>query len=220
MKLRFFCLTFFLFGLVACAPARRSVLPALTIDRQEQVHCAKVFPKGHWQFVHSIDFSLGDGTGSTVIGVTTLDGDEIDCALITVEGLTLFEAAYHGDQRFEVERAVPPFDRPGFAKGLIADIRTIFQAPQGRVRVGYLEDGKASCRSTGPDGSVVDILLDVDDCWQIKSYTAEQFLDRRIVARDCTTRKSDLIPEVIELTGYGRRGYSLKMTLMRADYLP
>jgi len=220
MRLRFFCLMITLFCLVACAPTTRSPLPAVKVDGRARAECAKVFPKGHWQFVHSIDFRLEGGSGTTVIGVSNLDGDAISCALITLEGLTLFEATCHADRRLEVGRAVPPFDRPGFAQGLIADIRTIFQAPQGQESSGYLKDGSGSCRFTEPDGSVIDVLLAKDACWQIKRYSAELVLDRRITAGNCTKKEPDLIPDVIELTGYGRRGYSLKMTLIRADYFP
>jgi len=218
MKLRFFSLATLLFCLVACTPAKRFVPPDLTVDSHEKVECASVFPKGRWQFVHSIDFSLQDGSGTTVIGVTSLNGDYIDCALITVEGLSLFQAAYHGDKSFEVRRAVPPFDGPGFAKGLLMDIRTIFQIPQGRARLGSLEDGTAICRYAEQNGAVVDILPEVDDCWQIKRYTPQLILDRSIVGLDCKNKQSGHIPDVIELTGYGRTGYTLKMTLISADY--
>ncbi len=220
MKLPFFCLTITLFSLVACVPAGRLVLPELQIDNKVKAACEKVFPQGHWQFVHSIDFSLEGGAGTTVIGVTNLDGDEMSCALITVEGLTLFEATSHGDRSFEVGRALPPFDRAGFARGLIDDIRTIFLPPEGRESVGSLKDGTAICRSFQPDGSVVDVQLVEDGCWQIRRYDAESTLERRIAARNCTQKVSGLIPDLIELTGYGRHGYSLKMTLIRAEYFP
>ncbi len=52
------------------------------------------FPKGRWQFVHSIDFTMGDGAGATVVGVITLNEKDIECALFTLEGLTLFEAVF------------------------------------------------------------------------------------------------------------------------------
>ena len=72
---------------------------------------------------------MADGPVSTVIGVTSLAGDEISCALMTVEGLTLFAAVFKTGAEPEVRRAVPPFDRPGFARGLMADVRTIFVQP-------------------------------------------------------------------------------------------
>ena len=105
-------------------------------DGQGKDSCAAVFPQGKWQFAHAIDFAMRDGSGTPVIGVTSLTGNDIDCALITVEGLTLFEAAFHHDGSIEVRRAVPPFDGPDFAKGMIADIRAIFQPPTGSMRMG------------------------------------------------------------------------------------
>ena len=209
-------------GLAACTATGRNHLPELTAAAKpggEQGY-ESVFPRGHWQFAHAIDFSMADGTGSTVIGVTSLDDKSIACALTTVEGFTLFAAVYHQGKGLTVERAVPPFDKPAFAEGLMADVRTIFLAPPAAViRYGRTADGLPTCRATWPDGRISDILPEVNGCWQIQTYTPEQTLERAIVGRSCRKKGDFLIPEYLELKGFGQTGYTLKMTLIHADNL-
>jgi hypothetical protein len=208
-----------LFCLVGCAAAPQPRLPELTgaADGQGKEICAAVFPEGKWQFAHAIDFAMKDGSGTPVIGVTSLTGSDIDCALITVEGLTLFEAVFHHDGSIEVRRAVPPFDGPDFAKGMISDIRAIFQPPTGSMRIGQAAGKTPVCRYVGGDGSVVDVLPAAGDCWQIKSYTAKGTMDRSIVGRSCQKIGSSLIPDYLELKTFSQTGYTLKMTLLTAD---
>lgn len=219
MKSVFFCLSVLLFFLVSCATDNQLRLPDLESaeNRQGKGTCAEFFPVGKWQFVHSIVFSMGNGVSSTVIGVTSLTGTEIESALVTVEGLTLFEAVYHADN-IEIKRAVPPFDNAEFAEGLIRDVRAVFQSPTGSdVQIGYLVGTTPVCRYTDVDGAITDVLTVDGDCLQIKRYTPEFILDRSIVMKSCRKDGSVLIPEYIELEIPGRSGYSLKMTLISGD---
>lgn len=222
MKSYCLCLSVIVFLLVGCAAEKPLRLPGLSVaeDAQGGNSCVEIFPQGKWQFVHSIDFSMRDRAGTTMIGAITLDGNDIQCTLMTVEGFTLFEALFHDDTNFEVHRAVPPFDTSTFAKGLIRDIRAIFEPPpSSNMRAGTLADGTPVCRYTATAGSVVDILPERDACWQIKSYTAELEMDRSIVGRSCRRNGSSLIPDSLELKVPGRNGYTLKMNLISADNL-
>lgn len=104
--------------LAGCAAEKQMRLPQMVgtaDDGQQKNGCAAVFPQGKWQFIHSIEFTMKDGAGPPLIGVTTIDGNTIGCALVTVEGLTLFEAVYQGKESAVIRRAVPPFDKPEFA---------------------------------------------------------------------------------------------------------
>ena len=216
-----FLLSVLFLCLAACAADRHTYLPTLT-ETQEATKtkgCESVFPQGRWQFIHAIDFSMQDGSGSTVIGVTTLTADSIACALTTVEGFTLFEAVYHEGKGLEVQRAVPPFDKPAFAEGLIEDVRTIFLAPSStNMRLGHLVGSTPVCRYAGADGRITDILPG-DAGWQIQTYTADQTLNRSIVGRSCRTEGNILIPEHLELRGFGQTNYTLEMTLIHAENL-
>ncbi len=216
--LSLFFLPFCLFG---CAAEKQLHLPDLA--KSHAAHglqaCTNIFPQGRWQFIHSIDFSRRDGTGTTVLGVTSLAGNDMVSALVTAEGLTLFLADFHRDNSFTVQRAVPPFDTAEFAKGMMADIRALFQPPPGPfVQQGQLDGITPVCRYTDLNGGVVDILPNVDDCWQIRGYSSSLDLHRSIVGRSC--RKTGLlsIPDNLELKTYGQAGYTLKMKLIRADH--
>jgi len=218
MKFQLFFLTILLICLTGCTVAVPPRLEELSIEAGDQLHdCASVFPEGNWQFAHSIDFTMGNGAGTPVIGVTSLTGDDIDVALVTVEGLTLFDAAFYRDGTTDVRRAVPPFDGPDFASGLIRDIRAIFQPPAGSMTMGQIAGDTEVCRYSEAHGRVVDVIADMGDCWQIKSYNSDQKLDRAITGRSCKQKGSYLIPDYLELTTYGQIGYTLKLTLITAD---
>ena len=212
-------LIFVLFALAACAARRPASLPELTATDNEGLSraCAAIFPPGPFQFVHAIDFTIADGS-STVIGVTSLAGDRISSVLMTVEGFTLFAAAVSGSAgQPEVSRAVPPFDRPGFAAGLLRDVRLIFRPPAAaEVRYGRSAAGPL-CRYFAADGRTTDILPSGEGCWRILTYTPEQVPDRTVTARSCREIGGVLIPEYLELRAFGPREYTLKMTLITAD---
>ena len=61
-----------------------------------------------------------------MLGVVSLDpeANTVECALLSIEGLRLFEA--HDDGTLTTRRALPPFDRPALANGMMQDIRLIF----------------------------------------------------------------------------------------------
>ncbi|BHH82299.1 hypothetical protein [Desulforhopalus sp. 52FAK] len=220
MKSQFFYVIIVLVCLTGCAaPQQRLQELTVTGDEQESHDCSAVFPGGKWQFSHAIDFHMGNASGTPVIGVTSLNENDIDVALVTVEGLTLFDAVFHHDGTTELRRAIPPFDGPDFAKGLIGDIQMIFQPPTGAMTMGQIDGTTRACRYTDTNGRIVDVLPGVDDCWQIKSYNSELIMDRSIVGRSCTKKGSYLIPDYLELKTYGQIGYTLKLTLITADTL-
>lgn len=219
MKHPAFLLLILLLGLTGCATQQPS-LPELIAETGEERGCAAIFPQGRWEFVHTIEFSMADGSGTTVLGVTSLAGDEIACALMTVEGFTLFEAVYREKGGLEVRRAVPPFDKPAFAAGLMEDVRTIFRVPSpAKVQYGRVADNIPTCRYTGVDGRITDILPTMAGCWQIRTYGADQALSRSVEGRSCRKEGESLIPEYLELKGFGPTNYTLKMTLIHVENL-
>jgi hypothetical protein len=176
-----------------------------------------MFPTGRWQFVHSISFHTANGGDGTAIGVLVLDGREIHCVLMTVEGLTLFEARSMEEGPIEVIRAVPPFDNQEFAAGLMGDVRTIFRKPQGKAESGRLADGSPVFRYSAA-GRETDILPQEERCWTMHTYT-EQVRDRTIRTRSCRMVDSVSIPEDIDLVSDGPAGYGLHLHLISAERL-
>jgi hypothetical protein len=222
MKPVTFALLILLPGLGACTVNARKVLPEITVVSDQAVtqKCQSLFFQGEWQFVHTIDFSLAGGTSSTVIGVTSLAADSLTCLLTTVEGFTLFQATARDGKGIAVQRAVPPFDRPAFAEGLLEDVRTIFLAPQApAIQSGFTPDEVATCRYLKNDGRTTDVLQVTDEHWQIQTYDAGQRLERFVALQECQKEGNALIPKQLELKGFGQTDYTLKMTLIHAEKL-
>lgn len=218
-----------LFGLIVLATllagcaSKEQHPPPLTYSQALFQKCDGVFPEGTWQFVHSIDFAGGGANTTTVIGVTTLAENSIHSALLTVEGLTLFAADFLPDDSLNIQRAVPPFDNPHFAKGMMRDIRTIFAPPDGVPRKGRTAAGNPVCRYTDDQDMVTDILPkrhdDNDDCWRIRRYTPEGSMDLAITGTSCKIHTNLFIPQHLELQSFGMTEYTLKMKLISADRL-
>ncbi|MBU1232984.1 MAG: DUF3261 domain-containing protein [Proteobacteria bacterium] len=222
MKPIFFLI--FLLLLTSCSGLQSVYLPELTgleaIDgtqsRQLRQRCENYFVQGSWQFVHSIAFKLADGNGATVMGVTVLDGTKLKCALMGVEGFVLFEAVL--DEELEVSRALPPFDNPEFARGLMRDVQTIFLPPSvQRPLTGQLADGEPVCRYYGEDGKIIDILFAEDDSSRMNIYGPDLSRIRSIISGSRVPVAAEMIPETLELTASGLHGYTLTMTLISAD---
>lgn len=221
MKVRLLFMGMLLSLLVSCAAEKQQRLPEFVPEAPHSVipeqkrSCELIYPEGKWLFTHSIEFTLAGGAGNTLLGVTVLDGNEIDCALMTIEGLTLFEAQF--TDRLEVVRAIPPFDNPAFAAGLMDDVRAIFTRLPGNIQYGSLGENAAWCRITAEDGRVTDVMPSDNEGWRINTYSTELIRTRTIIARSSRTVASSLIPEKLELTVPGPTGYTLKMNLISAE---
>lgn len=207
----------------SCAPYVERRLPVLVEEQADgrQQRCEAIFPAGSWQLVHTLEFSSTGGFAGTLIGVTVVAAPEISCALVTIEGVTLFEAAGGADEEVVVERAVPPFDRPGFAAGLLADVRSMFVAPPDRgVTFGHLPDGRPVCRYPAADGRVTDIAPPVDGRWLIREYDAGANLQTVIEGHLDRQRGSAVPASYLELDALPPADYTLKMKLIDALPLP
>ncbi len=222
MKSVFFL--FILFLLTACSGVHSVYLPELTDtagvtdkqDRQLRQRCAGNFVEGNWQFVHSIAFKMAGGGGATVIGVTVLDGTKLKCALMGVEGFVFFEAVL--DQELTVSRALPPFDNPEFARGLMRDVQSIFLPPSAQSPLtGMLVDGEPVCRYSGEDGQTIDIIFAEDSSSRMNIYGPDLSRTRSIQTGSRFPLDAEMIPETLEFTASGLRGYTLTMTLISAE---
>ncbi len=219
MKLIFFSV--FLLFLPSCSGIQPIRLPAFAADntsqeRQLLQRCEKSFVQGSWQFVHSIAFAMANGQGATVIGVTVLDGERLKCALMGVEGFVLFEAVL--DQELVVKRALPPFDNPGFARGLMRDVQSIFVLPQGlQAEAGRLAANESVCRYRQKDGQISDVIIDENGRTRTNIYDGELRQTQSIVAGSRIPVSDAMVPETLELTTFGLNGYTLTMKLISAE---
>ncbi len=208
---------FVLLLLVSCAGNTPS-LPVLYSPADMQQSCQPLFPRGSYQYVHLIEFTLPGGQHGNAMGVTVIRGRAIDVTLMTVEGFVLFAGSF--ETTLTVSRAVPPFDKPGFAAGMLEDIRTIFLQPQGEQLAGRLADGSPLCRIVAPDGLVTDSICAPDSCCRLNIYAADQRLLRTVTGQGCSSAPGGtVIPENLHLQSMEAGGYSLEMTLISSEPL-
>ncbi|RUM40079.1 MAG: hypothetical protein DSY80_10830, partial [Desulfocapsa sp.] len=129
MRIACFCICLLLASCVALQQPSLPVLrPVSTVVSADAI-CTQAFTSRDWQFVHSITFTTDNGRGSTLIGVTVLQAGNLRTVLMGVEGLVLFEAEQQPNGKPVVRKAMPPFNKMGFAEGLMADVRTLFVEP-------------------------------------------------------------------------------------------
>lgn len=178
--------------------------------------CGAAFPQGKWQVLHSIRAEMPGGRHFMALGLTVFSsGPRTSRSVImTFEGFVVFDGEYDG--RLIVHRALPPFDSPHFAGGLMEDIRLIFFEPQGPVvAAGKLDSGASACRRETPDGGSVDLARTRDGQWELRRYDSAGRLTRT-VSPLAAAGKGDGFPETVALTAFGDQGYQLVLTLVEA----
>lgn len=176
----------------------------------------RIFPDGKWQFLHSIRAEMPGGMNFVMMGLTVMSSRlrTSRSVIMTLEGFVVFDGEY--DQHLIVHRALPPFDSPHFAGGLMDDIRLIFLEPDGPVLgVGELENGSVVCRHAAPDGGTVDIGLQRDGSWELRRYDPAQRLTRTVRSLPGAGKKAGF-PEALELAARGDQTYKLVMRLVEA----
>jgi len=204
-------LTIFLFSCQTLPLINAPVSPA----DEKALTCPSPFLKEKYRLVHTIETRMAGNTQSAIIGVTLADPSTrfISCAIITAEGMVLFEAE-SGPDTLKVNRALPPFDSADFAKNMIEDIKLIFFAPEGKIqKKGNLSDGTTICRYQEENGDWIDVTNDKSEGTAINRYSSAGILKRRIKFN----KTAGNIYQSIELQANEAFNYSLLMTLIEAQ---
>lgn len=214
MKCLFFLiLTFFL---LSCQTPPVINSPVSAVNKNV-LSCPSPFLKEKYRLVHSIENRMFGETQSVVIGITLADPSTrvVSCAIMTPEGMVLFEAE-SGPNMLKVNRALPPFDSVGFAKNVIEDIKLIFFAPEGKLQVkGHLADGATACRYQEENGDWIDLINDRLEDVAVKRYSSSGNLKRYIKFKNIAGN----IYKSIELQAYETLNYSLLMNLIDSQPL-
>ena len=108
--------------LVSCA-----ALPVIQPAANLAPTCPSPFLAEKTRLIHAIEAGTGGETKAVMIGVTVADPvlRTLSCAIVSPEGLSLFEGSF-GPSGMTVSRALPPFDAPDFASGMMEDMNLIF----------------------------------------------------------------------------------------------
>jgi hypothetical protein len=179
------------------------------------ITCPSPFLKEKYRLIHAIEVNMAGETRGAIIGVTVADPFThlVSCAIMTVEGIVLFEAE-SGAGSLKVMRALPPFDSDDFAKNIIDDIKLIFFAPVGKIQnKGKLPDGSTACRYREENGDWVDVFTNTTEKIEIKRYSSSGSLKRHVKLN----KTSKNIYQCIELQANELFDYSLIMTLIEAQ---
>jgi hypothetical protein len=188
--------------------------PVSPVD-EKALTCPSPFLKEKYRLVHAIETRVTGDTQSAIIGVTMADPSTrfISCAIMTAEGMVLFEAE-SGPGTLKITRALSPFDSADFAKNMIEDIKLIFFTPEGKIqKKGTLPDGAAICRYLEGNGDWIDVITDKSEGTAINRYSSIGILKRQIKFN----KKAGNIYQSIELQANEAFNYSLLMTLIEAQ---
>jgi hypothetical protein len=180
-----------------------------------QKECEKVFPRKDWQLFHRIRVRLPNGKRETLLGVTQIftEKQKLNCVLMTIEGLVLFSAGFNGT--ISVQRAVPPFDKKGFAKGMLDDIHLIFFRPEYlRKTAGIKVTREKVCRYELLNGDIEEIILLPDGQREINLFNKIKQLRRSVVYQ--AEIGADKPVKRIELKAHGFLDYRLNLMLLTA----
>jgi len=176
--------------------------------------CARPFLNVPYRLVHAIEAGRPGGASATVLGVSLFDpqAGTLHSAILTLEGFVLFDARY--EKEIKVNRALPPFDAPHFGANMMADVRLMLLAPEGRLlQAGRLAEGSAVCRYDGQQGRTLDVTVHPDETWEIVQYGEHHELLRQVKA--FFVRNG--IPERMALTGFMTVNYELRLKLISAE---
>lgn len=206
MNSRALPLPLILFALAACCSIP-VILEAPRAGREDIAKaCERVYSDGPWTLVHSIEITLPGGGRSVMLGVSAWDpsSGRLQSALMSPEGVVLFQGTWQAGG-VDVERALPPLDRPDFASGLFSDVRFLFLAPpRDPDLIGRLDRASLVCRWR--DGErTVDLAPRHDEGWVLREYEGRR-LRREAVA---TELGADGSAGRIDFTVRGLAGYRM-----------
>lgn len=177
--------------------------------------CLGIYPRGDWQFVHIIQAIPPNDQPYTMTGVVRMSSQKrtLHCVLLTLEGLVLFEARI--EKTISVLRALPPFDAPGFARGLVDDLTLIFLPPGNPPEIwGNMADDIFACRYPEDANGTRDIVLPPAGPWEVRRYD-----DRGGLKKTLKADNNRSVPDRMILKTHGVLGYDLVLTLVDAEQL-
>lgn len=186
-------------------------------DIERSFTCPFPFLRGNYRLVHAIESRMPANRRSSVIGITLVEplSRSVSCAIMTPEGMVLFEAR-ETDGKLKIKRALPPFDSETLAQNMMEDIKLTFLPPQGEIQHrGSLSDGSTVCRYLEENGDRIDLIESKPNDIQLKRYSSSGVLKRHVRF----THKRKNIYQRVELRAKEIYDYSLVMNLIESERL-
>lgn len=178
--------------------------------------CLNMFPQGRWQLFHAIEANVPGNSKNRLTGVSILDSknQSIKWALMTIEGFVLFSGHYD-DGKLSIDRAVTPFNKAGFAKGVLEALRLIFFKPFELQDIGFSENRDMVCRYGNKEGTT-DIFVKANRQWLLHHYSSRNRLTQTIAVDQVVHIGNSFLPKHLILENHGLIGYKLDMHLLEA----
>lgn len=190
------------------------VITQTTPPEKNASACPNPFLKQKTTLIHAIEIHMSGGIKSAVIGVTEADPAtrSISCAIMTAEGMVLFEAI-ETNGALDVRRAMSPFDSAHFARNMLEDIKLIFFEPLGNIeKMGFLPSGEEACRWRTGNSDTIDVLKTGSGLSEVKLYSGSGKVKRYIKFNDLAGG----FYQNIELRAQEIASYTLFMNLVEA----
>ena len=200
--------------LCACASLQRP-LPVISSGPEHRERCSLPFPVAPVRFISAIEAQLPDGKKMTLIGITVIDpgGRSVRAAIMTIEGLLLFDASTRNDV-ITLYRALPPFDGPEFRKALLRDVQFLLLTPAGEPQqYGRLDNGSSICRYGLAGGMTIDVIVHPDNSWELREYKNGSVATR--IAKGAAAAGG--LPGTVVLQGLQPQPYSLQLRPISAE---
>jgi len=205
------CLLGFLILSVGCvSPPKKTLEPGSPDDLPG---CYALFPTGPWESVHRIEATIRGGS-SSLLGVTRGEPSEqrLQSVLLSPEGFILFDAKLH-EGEIVVKKAVPPFDSPAFARGLMDDVALVFLSPKGKPTAWEKEtDGTMICNWEDRDESHTEITGSTDSGWRILRRNKLGKITKEVVLNGPFVNG---LASRVELRAFKPGSYRLRMILIQ-----
>ncbi len=187
--------------------------PALKSAAQDA--CGRPFLKDKYRLVHALKAVMPGDREGMAIGILAADPrtGSFQSVLMTIEGLVLFDIVYA--RSLSVNRAVPPFDAPSFARRMAEDIGLAFFSPGGEPAAwGRTAAGDTVCRFERPGGEFVDVLSGQSGALEIRLYGSGKELRKKVSIPRVETPG---LADELEIRGTGWPSYSLHLRLIEAE---
>ena len=210
-RLSLLILTIFLFS----CQTLPEINPHSSLNTKNSFACPSPFLKEKYQLIYAIEIQAAGNVQGAIIGITVVDPFTrfVSCAIMTAEGVVLFDAEA-GPDTLKINRALPPFASADFANNMIEDIKLISFAPEGKILAkGTLPDGATACRYIEQNGEWIDVIATKSDVPEINRYSSDEILKRHVKFN----KPMGNFYQSIELQGSGTVNYTLIMTLIEAQ---
>jgi hypothetical protein len=204
-------LGFFIFSAGCVSLSEKTLVPGSPDDLPG---CYAIFPAEDWESVSKLEATIRGGGSFSLLGVTKGEPSErrLQSLLLTPEGFILFDAELR-DTEMVVRKAMPPFDSPAFAGGLMENVSLLSLPPRLKPAGWRKEtDGTMICNWRGSDDSDTEVTGSMESGWRILHRDKYREVIKEVVLKGPFVKG---LASHVELRASEPAHYTLRMTLVQ-----